>query len=142
MKAWYDCGWDPRVLTERDARALPQYDELLSHISDPTLIDDKALSNYKRWMAMTVVGGGWMADINTWPLNYFLRHGRVLPHDGMLTIYQGPQPSLVSGIGSEYFRIAQQIGNHAEKTIGKQKMINENFPEKAQKKMLWVMQSL
>lgn len=136
-KAWYDVGWDPRVLDARDALRLPEYQELMSLITEPTLIDEKAIVNYKRWIAMVSVGGGWMADINTWPMNYFIRHGRMLPNDGALTIYQGYSPSLVSGTGDEFLRITRQIGKTAEKTITKQKLTNEHFPEKYSEHVEW-----
>lgn len=136
-KAWYDVGWQPRVISENDARLLPDYQELMGPLMSESLIAPDAVLEYKRWLAMAGAGGGWMADINTFPLNYFIRHGRTLPNDGMLTIYGVTIPALVSGTGNEYLRAAKQIGATFEKQIGNQKMLNENFPEKFKKRVDW-----
>lgn len=136
-KSWYDMGWNPVILTPQHAADLPQYRELMAMIPDGELIPEEAIRNYKRWMAMAAVGGGWMADINLFPLNYFLRHGRDLPYDGQLTTYMGPNAILVSGTGDEYLRMVHQIGGTAEKIIGHQKWLNENYPEAFKARVEW-----
>lgn len=109
----------------------------MSLIPSEDLITPEAIINYKRWMAMAYVGGGWLADYQLWPLNYFLRHGRAMPFDGALTVYMGSNPVLVSGTGEEYLRMAHQIGLTAEKIIGHQKWLNENYPESYRKSVPW-----
>ena len=109
----------------------------MSLIPDAGLVSDEAIVNYKRWIAMAFVGGGWLADYHVWPLNYFLQNGRVLPHDGAITIYMGTNPVLVSGTGDEFLRMAQQIGQTADKMIGHQKWLNENYPEQYKKNVPW-----
>jgi hypothetical protein len=136
-KAWFDVGWQPRVISDNDARLLPDYQELIGLLTSESLIAPDAVLEYKRWLAMAAAGGGWMADINTFPLNYFIRHGRTLPNDGVLTIYGVTIPALISGTGNEYLRIAKQIGATFEKHVGNQKMLNENFPEKYKKRVDW-----
>jgi hypothetical protein len=106
-------------------------------IPSEDLITAVAIRNYKRWMAMAFVGGGWLADYQLWPLNYFLRHGRALPYDGAMTVYMGPNPVLLSGTAEEYLRMAHQIGLTAEKMIGHQKWLNENYPESYKKSVPW-----
>ena len=86
---------------------------------------------------MAAVGGGWMADLTTWPLNFFIRHGRILPYDGELTVYQGFTPSLVSGRAEEFLRVARRIAETAEKLTSKQLMTNEHFPEKYKDRVDW-----
>eukprot|EP00545_Synedropsis_sp_CCMP1620_P001493 CAMPEP_0119011034 /NCGR_PEP_ID=MMETSP1176-20130426/5409_1 /TAXON_ID=265551 /ORGANISM="Synedropsis recta cf, Strain CCMP1620" /LENGTH=303 /DNA_ID=CAMNT_0006963793 /DNA_START=64 /DNA_END=972 /DNA_ORIENTATION=- len=136
-KAWFDMGWNPIILSPQQAQMLPQYEQLMTLIPSEDLITPEAIRNYKRWMAMAYVGGGWLADFQLWPLNYFLRHGRALPYDGALTVYMGTNPVLVSGTGEEYLRLARQIGQTADKMIGHQKWLNENYPESYQKSVLW-----
>ena len=109
----------------------------MSLIPDASLINPEAIRNYKRWMAMAFVGGGWLSDYTVWPLNYFLQHGRVLPYDGALTSYMGTNPVLLSGTGEEYLRMVHQIGQTAEKVIGHQKWLNENYPESYKKSAVW-----
>jgi hypothetical protein len=82
-------------------------------------------------MAMAAVGGGFMADYDTFPLNHFLRHGRDLPFDGELTVWAGHVPALVSGSAVEYFRIAKQIGQSIHKHVEQQKHINTHGPKEA-----------
>lgn len=69
-----------------------------------------------------------MSDYDTFPLNHFLRHGRTLPFDGQLTVYSGHVPALVSGNGSEYYRMTKQIGLNMQKHVHQQKKINEEGP--------------
>lgn len=69
-----------------------------------------------------------MSDYDTFPLNHFLRHGRILPFDGELTVWAGHVPALVSGNGPEYFRIAKRIGLSMQKQVEKQKYINTHGP--------------
>ena len=88
-------------------------------------------AGYIRWIAMAAVGGGFMADYDTFPLNHFLRHGRKLPFDGELTVWAGHVPALVSGSASEYFRIAKQIGQSIQKHAMEQKYMNLHGPKDA-----------
>lgn len=80
---------------------------------------------------MAAVGGGFMSDYDTFPLNHFLRHGRKLPFDGELTVWAGHVPALVSGSASEYFRVAKQIGYSIQKHALEQKHINLHGPKEA-----------
>ena len=106
-------------------------------IPDDPMLGRGAIPNYRRWMAMAVVGGGWMCDYTVWPLNYFLQHGRVLPYDGALTTYMGASPILVSGSGEEYRRIVHKMGPTAAKLVDRQKWLNDNSPELFKKSVNW-----
>ena len=64
-KAWYDAGWEPRVLSEADAKKLPEYDALLQLIIDAKAIGTYNMACYIRWIAMAAVGGGFMSDYDT-----------------------------------------------------------------------------
>jgi len=125
-KAWHDAGWEPVILNEVHARGLPEFDALMDLIVDPTTIGTYNMACYIRWIAMAAVDGGFMSDYDTFPLNHFLRHGRELPFAGQLTIWERHVPCLVSGNGSEYFRMAKKIGRSLQEHVYKQKYINEN----------------
>jgi len=125
-KAWWDAGWEPLIITQQDAMLLPEYDEMIDLIVDPDFIGEYNMQCYIRYMAMSAVGGGWMSDYDTFPLNHFLYHGRDLPYNGMFTVYNGFVPSLVSGNKREYFRIAKRIGESIHKAVYRQKYINKN----------------
>jgi hypothetical protein len=89
-------------------------------------------------MAMAAVGGGFMADYDTFPLNHFLRHGRKLPFDGELTVWAGHVPALVSGNGSEYLRVARKIGMSMQKHVSEQMHINKYGPvEEYKQHIVW-----
>jgi len=134
-KAWFDVGWDPRIISENDCRMIPDYQDLMALLTDESFLVPDAVAEYKRWIAMAGVGGGWMADLNTFPLNYFIRHGRTLPNGGMLTTYGGS--ALVSGTGHEYFRVVRHIGATFAKHVAEQKDWNENYPPKYRKFVDW-----
>lgn len=104
--------------------------------NDP-MLGRGALSNYRRWMAMASVGGGWLCDYTVWPLNYFFQHGRVLPYDGAITANMGASPVLVSGSADEYRRIVHKIGPTASKLLDCQKSLNENSAELFRKSVNW-----
>jgi len=111
--AWHDAGWEPRVLSLRDAITHPEY-EHIDKIFDPDRmpfgIYDKMC--FMRWLTMAAVGGGWMSDYDTFPLTQspFSGDGDQLPHEGRFTLYDkvglaGGVPSLASGSKAEYERI-------------------------------------
>jgi hypothetical protein len=138
-KSWYDVGWEPHIVSENDARMVPEYQEIISMLSDEPMISPDVVFEFKRWLAMAGVGGGWMADVNAFPLNYFIRHGRTLPNDGMLTVYGGTVPALVSGTGKEYLRVLKQAAATFEKAVEEQKAWNDNSPSKFKKYVDWNM---
>eukprot|EP00521_Asterionellopsis_glacialis_P014945 CAMPEP_0195308066 /NCGR_PEP_ID=MMETSP0707-20130614/38035_1 /TAXON_ID=33640 /ORGANISM="Asterionellopsis glacialis, Strain CCMP134" /LENGTH=347 /DNA_ID=CAMNT_0040372325 /DNA_START=94 /DNA_END=1137 /DNA_ORIENTATION=- len=118
-RSWYNAGWEPKVLTLEDARQHPNYQTMMDLITDPALLGDYELMCYLRWVAMSAphINGGWMADYDTFPLNPFLRHGRQLPENGALVVYGQNVPALVSGRASEYFRLAQRIGESFQRHV-------------------------
>ena len=125
-QAWYDAGWQPKIVTLEHAMLVPEYQALVDLVVDPDFIGGYNMQCYIRWIAMAGAGGGFMADYDVFPLNHFLRHGRELPYDGAMTIYQKFVPALVSGVASEYLRIAKRIGESMHKHVYMQKYINEN----------------
>jgi hypothetical protein len=60
-KAWWDAGWEPVIITQWDAMNLPEYDEMIDLIVDPSFIGQYNMQCYIRYLAMSAVGGGWMS---------------------------------------------------------------------------------
>jgi len=113
--AWDLAGWEPRILTEKDAEKHPDYEELIAIITDrqpageENCVSQYDMACYKRWIAMAAVGGGFMTDNDVFPLNDFRVYGNELPNDGKLTVWEQWVPAIVSGSSEEYRRIAQRI---------------------------------
>lgn len=63
MRAWYREGFQPYVLTEKDALSRPEYGFLVSKV--PSI---KYHSGYMRWLALASVQSGLYADSNIIPL--------------------------------------------------------------------------
>jgi hypothetical protein len=122
--SWTEIGWEPRVLTIAVAaqhKMFAEYDKLLMGL--PFRHFDKLC--FYRWISMVVVKGGWMSDYDTFPLErvrWSTNAGgdpRFLPNDGALTVHElskkGGVPSLVSGNGDEWFRLAvAQVDNASD----------------------------
>lgn len=62
-RAWYQHGFQPYVLTEKDALSRPEYGSLLGKI--PSM---EVQSGYLRWLALSSVQGGLYADIDVIPI--------------------------------------------------------------------------
>jgi len=103
-----------------DAMHHPKYDEFTSKL----LMNVKGTQFYKgndkynfycfmRWVAMASVGGGWMSDYDTFPLN--LNASFALPNNGTMTSFTGHVPNLVSGSADEWNRVVTVMIQDYEK---------------------------
>ena len=54
-----------------------------------------------------------MSDYDVFPLHDFRRDGRILPNNGTLTLHNRLCPSLVSGSGDEWTRVAEEMIDYA-----------------------------
>lgn len=108
-KEWYHAGFDTRVLTLEDARRHPAFEEV-EGIMEPLhgSRSHEALCFY-RWFAMAALGGGWMSESDTFPINFPINEGNKLPNDGTFTSFQGHAPALMSGTGAEWNRVANLL---------------------------------
>lgn len=115
-KNWNDAGWEPRILTDKDAKKHPKYEEYSKEINKLKIGHYDHLC-FHRWLAMAQVGG-YMSDFDLVPLSQFkLKEGHTvhdLPNDGKFTVYDpsikdGAVPSLLSGSKEEWDKLAQGI---------------------------------
>lgn len=63
-RSWYRHGFQPYVLTEKDALSRPEYGSLVGKI--PSL---ELHSGYMRWLALSSVQGGAYADLDVLPMH-------------------------------------------------------------------------
>uniref|UniRef100_A0A7S2VY02 Alpha 1,4-glycosyltransferase domain-containing protein n=1 Tax=Eucampia antarctica TaxID=49252 RepID=A0A7S2VY02_9STRA len=118
---WESAGWDTRILTEEDAKQHPYYDTYQTDL-EKLKVSSYNYYCFHRWLAMVVVGGGWMSDYDVVPLhmdqirknnkniNMLLRgDGERLPHDGEFTSFCSTVPCLMSGSAAEWDRIISQL---------------------------------
>jgi len=117
-EAWYAAGWTPKVLTVEEAKLHPDYEVYMEQLDKVPLWGAKRagvnrLYNqmcYIRWLAMAVVGGGWMSDYDVLPLRKF---NESIPSE--LTVYSvseaGKQatPCLMSGTHRGWDSYAHEI---------------------------------
>ena len=113
---WRGIGWEPRILTIEDAQRHPRYEEFQQKLELVPLWGKKRagvnreynMHCYTRWLAMAVVGGGWMSDYDVLPI-------RPIHHPiGKFTAYSAGLegkgvPCLLSGTALEWERLAFAI---------------------------------
>lgn len=90
--AWIDAGWDPLVLTEKDAKLHPKYDKYVKQLKDAKMPTIRC-HRYLRYIAMSMQDdGGWYADpsvIPLYPSESFDSDGSKLPNGGNFTVHHG-----------------------------------------------------
>jgi len=71
-KGWTTRGWNPIVLTFRDAAKHPRFDEFSTAIEKlPTSRDRKrAMHRFYRWLALNSAGGGLLVEYDVVPANF------------------------------------------------------------------------
>ena len=106
--AWWDAGFEPRVLTLEDAKTHPQFIPI-DYAMEHTWLDGYNKMCIWRWVAMSNVGGGWMSDYDVFPLKSFPTEP--LPNGGALTVHDRFIPDLASGSSEEWIRVAREIVN-------------------------------
>jgi hypothetical protein len=106
-QSWKRNGWIPIVLDQSIAKLHPFYSLLYEQFDKFPTVNSKAyeMSCYLRWVAMAVVGGGYLSDYDT--LNMDFPPPDTPPTN--FTIYQGAVPALVSASQQEYERILNEL---------------------------------
>ena len=109
-EAWYDAGFEPVVKSIDDAKKHELYQEFhFAFDSSKFLLNCERKKDYLRWLAMIVNGGGWLSDLNTFPLNIHPSEGRVLPNGGNFTVYSDQFSHLMSGSAKEWSRVSAML---------------------------------
>jgi len=113
-QSYRKAGWKVGVLTSKDAKRHPLYNELIGKFNAFPTVNKKEyeVACFVRWLAVAAVGGGWMSDYDTFNVNLPPPpECNSLPYDGKLTTHQGGVPALVSGTAEEYARFAQLMAS-------------------------------
>jgi hypothetical protein len=95
---WSYAGWNPVVLTLKDAEKHADYEKLKAEL-DSLRLDTLGNLAFSRWIAMAAVGGGWYADYDAFPIREFSSD---LPNSGRMTVYDIASPTLASGSAKEW----------------------------------------
>ena len=111
-KEWQARGWKTRILNIQHAKKHKHF----QYFNQTIVKKFPQVSEYDRmcffrWLAMSVVGGGFMADYDTFPLEFDSNEyfDGNLPNNGNFTSFDGFVPALVSGIGEEWDRMALEL---------------------------------
>lgn len=107
---WRAAGWKPVVLSEDHARAHPDYEPMKARFSSfpTTNPEGYEVACYLRYLAMAVVGGGFMSDYDVANVNVPPPpRCDWLPNEGRMTSHEDFTPAVLSGSGEEYERVAR-----------------------------------
>jgi hypothetical protein len=109
-KSWSAYGWNPVILDMSVAKRHPRFEEYKKILSTFPTVNPKntELACYYRWIAMEVVGGGFMSDIDV--MNYGFRYPSG-EWDWDFTTHQAFIPSFVSASKQEYQRIVDLMAS-------------------------------
>ncbi|VEU41228.1 unnamed protein product [Pseudo-nitzschia multistriata] len=118
----------PVVLTAKDVwkengqKHLTQsrYESVQSRL-DALKLDDFSRVVFHKWIAMTVAGGGWFSDYDSFPLPSLYREnggdiirGDELPNNGHITVYDMISPTLASGSANSWIDVLEALLDDAE----------------------------
>lgn len=105
--AWRHAGWEPVVVSEKDAARhvdSARFETLLASLE----LDPFGEALFRRWLAMSQVGGGWLVDYDVFPLvgvETFPRDEQQQNDtDNTLTLYQTIAPTMASGSAEAWRR--------------------------------------
>lgn len=104
---WERLGWEAVILGEEHARQHPDFTTFATAYSRLPTVNGHAYEGacFKRWLAMEVVGGGFMSDYDT--IGYSLKPQ---PPTERLTLWNGGAcPCFVSGSAAEFGRMAMRF---------------------------------
>jgi hypothetical protein len=142
-EAWWEAGFEPRILTLEDAKSHPDYiplDYAMSH----TWLDGYNKMCIFRWVAMSNVGGGWMSDYDLFPLGTPVLGDEnddtiQLPNNGILTVHDRFVPDLVSGSADEWIRVAKEIVAGLLEKDAKKKVEAQAYPPKKKQRRIYTL---
>jgi len=108
-ESWAEAGWNPVILTIRDAEKHPRFSEMNSIFDAKNYHPNKRLCYYRYLAMATIPGGGWFSEHHVLPLRPTLKDPPDMPNNGAFTIFDRHVPSLVSGNRTEWDRISFSI---------------------------------
>jgi hypothetical protein len=114
--AWMAAGWEPRILNRKDASDHPEYEAFLQNLTSLNL-DSFGEIIFMRHFVMGAVGGGFLADFDSFPLRDFRSDGLSLPFNGEFTIYDIFAVNLASGSTEAWLEIAKALVDDARKYV-------------------------
>eukprot|EP00545_Synedropsis_sp_CCMP1620_P011820 CAMPEP_0119011922 /NCGR_PEP_ID=MMETSP1176-20130426/5970_1 /TAXON_ID=265551 /ORGANISM="Synedropsis recta cf, Strain CCMP1620" /LENGTH=352 /DNA_ID=CAMNT_0006964803 /DNA_START=63 /DNA_END=1118 /DNA_ORIENTATION=- len=138
-EAWWEAGFEPRVLTLEDAKSHVDFiplDYAMSH----TWLDGYNKMCIWRWVAMSnQIDGGWMVDydvfpLGTAPLDLISMNTLELPNNGILTVHDRFIPDMVSGSSEEWIRVAKLIVEGLLDKDAEKKVEARAYPPKKKKR--------
>ena len=101
-----------RILSIKDAESHPEFADIDAKLKEVPLDLSPEYNRacYLRHFAMAALGGGWMSDYDTIPVNMNAKvFEKDLPNDGKFTTYEGHIPSLIVGSGGEWDRVSKAL---------------------------------
>jgi len=115
---WQRAGWRTRVLTVKDAKRSPHFEDVMKTLDEVLHSDHAAYERmcFLRHLAMAEAGGGWMSDYDTLPTQ-LLATDRWL-EGGRFSVLQGGIPALISASQEEWLRIGLQLPEIAKSMVG------------------------
>ena len=130
---WSAAGWKPVVLLEQHAALHPDYQDMKDRFSTYPTTNPLGYETacYLRYLAVAVVGGGYMTDYDTININVPPPPGcEFLPNDGKLTTHDDFVPAMVSGTEQEFDRVIHDMFNanldETMTTVGQQ-MVSDMY---------------
>ena len=145
---WTRAGFDARILTMEDATAHPNFNSYKQTLQDSVALHAPIEYNsmcFYRWLAMATVGGGFMSDYDTLPLqvSYDLAADILdgstdeLPNDGKFTVYDEHIPSLMAGSAGEWDRLSAKLWEAAIAQSSGEEEIPEGSDKTSDMLALW-----
>jgi len=100
------------VVSQKDAERHPRYDEMVRRFSEYPTVNPPGyeLACYLRYLAMAVVGGGFMTDYDV--INVNVPPPPTcdwLPNDGAFTTHEKFVPSVATGTAAEFDRVVNEF---------------------------------
>lgn len=108
-ESWSHAGYDPVVLTDKDASSHPNYKEFISTLVESNIEKGDRWGRYLRYIAMSTRDeGGWYSEPYVLPLHSDLsdKVSKELPNNGRFTMHEKDLPELLSGNKKEWNKMA------------------------------------
>jgi len=104
-ESWESAGWDTKVLRMADAERHPDFEKYEAILRNSAMSEYNKLC-YFRWIAMAANGGGWMSDMDTFPLEQAPEQPQA---PGRFTAHGHTVPCLLSGSRLEWERMTKAM---------------------------------